>query len=128
MGRISGIPACLGAVWLLPATIPQTAGAGELTGSSPTLGLNFEGARYFEDSIYIPPDTMGAIGPNHFMEVINGNVTSLVGDDLTVVQVVQTQFALRFEQLIELPQRRHWIVWKVKRRSAAASPSPISRG
>jgi hypothetical protein len=48
--------------------------AAPLAGTAPTLGLNFEGAR-FEDSWYIPPDTMGAIGPNHFMEVINGNVS-----------------------------------------------------
>jgi len=27
------------------------------------------------DTGWLPPDTMGAIGPNHFMEVINGNVT-----------------------------------------------------
>jgi hypothetical protein len=27
------------------------------------------------DTGWYPPDTMGAIGPNHFMEVINGNVT-----------------------------------------------------
>ena len=45
------------------------------TGTPPALGFNFAGAQYPEDSGYHPPDTMGAVGPNHFMEVINGNVS-----------------------------------------------------
>jgi len=40
----------------------------------PILGFNFPGAQ-IQDSGVHPPDTMGAVGPNHFMEVINGNVS-----------------------------------------------------
>jgi len=36
-----------------------------------SIGMNFPGADIF-DSGFIPPDTMGAIGPNHFVELING--------------------------------------------------------
>lgn len=61
-------------------TIPQA--AGDLTGTPPTLGPSRRGARS-EDTLNqcfsgvpcIPPDTMGAVGPNHFVQVINGNVS-----------------------------------------------------
>lgn len=44
------------------------------TPSNPQMsGTGFAGLT-FTDSFFIPPDTMGAIGPNHFMEVINGAV------------------------------------------------------
>src|SRR5262249_7044261 len=44
----------------------QTATAGV------TVGLNFPGSTLFLDSNFIPPDTMGAVGPNHIVELING--------------------------------------------------------
>jgi hypothetical protein len=34
--------------------------------------LNFTGSTLFTDSSFIPPDTMGAAGPDHFVELING--------------------------------------------------------
>ena len=36
-----------------------------------SIGANFEGSN-LGDSGYIPPDTMGAVGPNHFVELLNG--------------------------------------------------------
>jgi hypothetical protein len=41
--------------------------------SAATIGLNFEASRLFTDSGFIPPDTMGAVGPRHIVEIINGN-------------------------------------------------------
>ena len=38
-----------------------------------TLGLDFETSRLFNDSGFIPPDTMGAVGNDHIVEIINGN-------------------------------------------------------
>ena len=37
-----------------------------------TIGLNFQGSQLFVDSFSIPPDTMGAVGPNHIVQMING--------------------------------------------------------
>src|SRR5207237_81125 len=43
-----------------------------------TFPTNFNGVNLNDEfglgGGYIPPDTMGAVGPNHFMEVINGAV------------------------------------------------------
>ena len=36
------------------------------------IGLNFTGSTLGLDSFFIPPDTMGAVGPNHIVELING--------------------------------------------------------
>ena len=38
-----------------------------------TIGLNIQISQLFTDSGFIPPDTMGAVGPNHIVELINGN-------------------------------------------------------
>lgn len=49
--------------------------------TQPFLGLNFQGAiRSDTAADWIPygagpPDTMGAVGPGHFLEVINGNIS-----------------------------------------------------
>lgn len=37
------------------------------------IGLDMETSRLFTDSTFIPPDTMGAVGPDHIVEMINGN-------------------------------------------------------
>jgi hypothetical protein len=37
-----------------------------------SIGLNFQGSELFADSGFIPPDTMGAVGPDHIGEMING--------------------------------------------------------
>ncbi|MEL7038578.1 MAG: hypothetical protein AAFO04_23635 [Cyanobacteria bacterium J06592_8] len=35
-------------------------------------GLNFTGSTYRVDSFFIPPDTMGSVGSDHIVELING--------------------------------------------------------
>jgi uncharacterized repeat protein (TIGR01451 family) len=37
-----------------------------------TIGLDFEMSRLFSDTNFIPPDTMGNVGPDHIVELING--------------------------------------------------------
>lgn len=37
------------------------------------IGTNFTGSTYGVQSSFFPPDTMGAIGPNHFVETLNGS-------------------------------------------------------
>ena len=37
-----------------------------------TIGQNFTGSKYLVDSGFIPPDTMGAVGEDSFVELING--------------------------------------------------------
>jgi len=41
------------------------------TGRS-TIGLDFEMSRLYSGTNFIPPDTMGAVGPDHIVELING--------------------------------------------------------
>src|SRR5579872_3843200 len=36
------------------------------------IGQNFRGATLSVDSFSIPPDSDGAIGPNHFVQLVNG--------------------------------------------------------
>src|ERR1051325_3773549 len=36
------------------------------------IGRNFTGSTYQTDSFARPPDSDGAVGPNHFVELING--------------------------------------------------------
>ena len=38
------------------------------------IGLNFHGSAYETNSQALPPDANGAVGPDHFMEFINGTV------------------------------------------------------
>jgi hypothetical protein len=38
-----------------------------------TIGLNFTGSTFLVDSGFIPPDTMGAVGPSHIVELLNGH-------------------------------------------------------
>ncbi len=38
-----------------------------------TIGTNLTISQLFKDSSFIPPDTMGAVGPRHVVELINGN-------------------------------------------------------
>ncbi len=37
------------------------------------VGVSFQASQLFTDTGYIPPDTMGAVGPAHIVEMINGN-------------------------------------------------------
>ena len=38
-------------------------------GTLASLGLNFQGSQLFVDSFFIPPDTMGAVGPDHIVQM-----------------------------------------------------------
>jgi hypothetical protein len=38
----------------------------------PVIGINFTATTYKFNGGWPPPDSMGAIGPNHFVEFING--------------------------------------------------------
>lgn len=65
-------------------TLPQVKGQGNQTGgvttrggagTPPTLGISFEGVRRGDAGSFSgPPDTIGAIGPNHFVETVNRNL------------------------------------------------------
>lgn len=50
-----------------------------------TVGLNFTGSS-FSESGFIPPDTDGAVGPSHFVELINGRFRVYDKTDGSVVQ------------------------------------------
>ena len=58
----------------LPPMLPADAApppVSPTSGPFVEIGMSFPGANIF-DSGFIPPDTMGAIGPTHFVELING--------------------------------------------------------
>jgi hypothetical protein len=38
-----------------------------------TIGLNFTGSTFGADSFFIPPDTIGAVGASHIVELLNGH-------------------------------------------------------
>ena len=61
---------------LPPADWPEIRATPEVPPSAPldvvTIGLNFQGSQLGVDSNSIPPDTMGAVGPNHIVQMING--------------------------------------------------------
>ena len=58
---------------IIPAP-PEEGGIAGGGGSPPTLDLNFQGVIRGElGQFSFPPDTCGAIGPNHFLEVVNTN-------------------------------------------------------
>lgn len=63
-GDGGGAPPPLGTAAEIPTPIP---------GGVAGLGLDMEISRLFTDSTFIPPDTMGAVGPDHIVEMINGN-------------------------------------------------------
>src|SRR5437773_10738018 len=65
--NLSSSNAPLGRIYLAPA-LPVSISSGD----SPTLSTNFTGLD--DNNTYSPPDTMGAVGPNHLMIMINGQV------------------------------------------------------
>ena len=52
-------------------SLPEQTGSVE-TQSGVAIGLNFTGSTLGLESSFVPPDTMGAVGPNHIVELING--------------------------------------------------------
>lgn len=76
-----GVAAPPRAMWTVPlvqqAGLPQEEGgpSAPMIGGIVTIGLNIEASRLngANGSGSIPPDTDGAVGPNHIVELINGN-------------------------------------------------------
>ena len=58
-----------------------------------TVGLNIRTSQLFLDSNFRPPDTMGAVGPNHIVEFINGNFEVF---DKTTGASLETRSLLNF--------------------------------
>jgi hypothetical protein len=59
----------LASTFILALTVePLAADANRLT-----IGLNFTGSTYGIDSGFVPPDTMGAVGESHIVELLNGH-------------------------------------------------------
>ncbi len=54
--------------------------------AQPYLGKNFKGSTLFSDSNFIPPDTDGAIGVDHYVELINGRYSVYRKSDNVRVQ------------------------------------------
>jgi hypothetical protein len=60
------------------ATVDGLPKAGGL-GTNPTLTTNFIGPRFGDSGAgFFPPDTVGAIGPNHFVASVNANLSAYV--------------------------------------------------
>lgn len=62
-------------IGLLAGLIALSVAIAPLSFATPTLniGLNFLGSSYETNSQALPPDANGAIGPQHFVELINGS-------------------------------------------------------
>ena len=59
-------------------------------GTSPDLQRNFRGAILFDPGAnYIPPDTVGAVGLNHFVEATNTNFSVFTKNGTRVVNISQ---------------------------------------
>jgi hypothetical protein len=53
---------------------------------SVSIGQNFTGSTFRVDSGFIPPDSNGAVGPSHFVELINGRYSVYQKSDGVRVQ------------------------------------------
>ncbi len=73
--------------------LTATAFAGEARPLS--IGINFTGSSYGIDSFFIPPDTDGAVGPRHIVELINGHYAVYLKKDGTRVQSTSMDQFLR---------------------------------
>ena len=54
-------------------------------GGQLTIGNSFQGST-FNSSGFFPPDTMGAIGPDHFVELLNGRYAAYLKDSGALIQ------------------------------------------
>ncbi|MFM9959092.1 MAG: dockerin type I repeat-containing protein [Phycisphaerales bacterium] len=58
--------------WVLTVgVVVALTGSALATPPAYVVGQNFKGSTYLTDTTLNPPDTMGAVGPNHFVELIN---------------------------------------------------------
>src|SRR5439155_16245347 len=58
-----------------PASTPDTKlGAALATGPKLSVGSSFTGATLAADSQFVPPDSMGAVGPTQFLVGVNGRI------------------------------------------------------
>lgn len=98
---------------------PPPAG-GDHDEDSPNLGISFGG--YAQNNGWIPPDTMGAVGPNDIVEILNNGVTITSRSG-----VVQTGLkGLRTSSPLTPPIRRLSIHgFSTTRPPVAGSPSPM---
>jgi hypothetical protein len=55
--------------------------------ASLVIGLNFQTSQRGVDTNAIPPDTMGAVGPNHIVEIINFNFEIFQKSDGTQIDL-----------------------------------------
>ena len=89
-----------------------------------------------DDSAFIPPDTMGAVGPNHFVELINGDMAVYTKTGTRLSLVTQDSFFTVMSGGITYPQngsfdpriiydRRsgHWFASSLETGSDANNPS-----
>src|SRR5581483_1559263 len=53
------------------AALALAAAAGPAAAQTATLGVAVGGSTFSQSGFY-PPDTQGAVGPNHFVEMVNG--------------------------------------------------------
>ncbi|MBL0926755.1 MAG: immunoglobulin domain-containing protein [Phycisphaerales bacterium] len=58
----------------LDANAAPPAGRGDAERAPQTLGLNFQGYQISETPGFVPPDTMGEVGPTQIMVFINGGI------------------------------------------------------
>ena len=77
------IPKAMCGVWLLVVMLFPAVASASL---DVFIGHNFTGSRSGADSTAVPSDTDGAIGPNHFVELINGRYSVYNRSDDSRVQ------------------------------------------
>ncbi|MFT7679568.1 MAG: hypothetical protein ACI8QC_003572, partial [Planctomycetota bacterium] len=86
-----------------PGNSTHNAGGG---GTAPNLIQDFKGAQLFDTGAgFIPPDTCGTIAPNHFVEVVNANLS--VYDRTTQNRVVNVALSSFFGAGVGDPR----VVW-----------------
>lgn len=93
-GSFYGEPAVIPAPWTPRETdpvqaSPPTAESSGSAGTLPTLSFSFDGPRMFDNGTsFIPPDSSGAVGLNHYVSIVNSKLS--VYDKVTATRLVDT--------------------------------------
>jgi PKD repeat protein len=58
----------------LPSAPARTPKAASATATTPTVGRSFLAAQYVDDSLYLPPDTMGGVSETQILVHVNGRI------------------------------------------------------